>query len=72
MYLESFKITHRGYVYFIWYTNETQISSLRYESNGSKVHVKETLTISIRVPTKNGKEVPTNVRILILRAISNL
>lgn len=71
LYIESFKVSHRGFVYFIWYTNSTQINSLRYESTGKTVPVKETLTISLRVTSKNGKEQPLNVPLLASRPISN-
>jgi hypothetical protein len=56
LYIDSFKVSHRGFVYFLWYSNTTQINSLRYEANGKTVPVKETLTISIRIASKNGKE----------------
>ena len=30
LYIESFRIVHRGYVYFMWTSNNAQIHSLRY------------------------------------------
>ena len=71
LYIDSFKVSHRGFVYFLWYTHSTQISSLRYESQGKTVPVKETLTVSVRVTFKNGKEQPLNVPILQSRPISS-
>jgi hypothetical protein len=61
LYIESFKIVHRGYVYFLWSSNSAQIHSLRYESTGKAVPVKETLTISLRITAKNGRELPSSV-----------
>lgn len=40
LYIEAFKISYRGYVYFSWLSNNSQINSLRYESVGKLVQVK--------------------------------
>ena len=61
LFIESFKILHRGYVYFLWSSNNSQIHSLRYEANGKVVQVKETLTISLRITAKNGRDLPSSV-----------
>jgi hypothetical protein len=71
LFIESFKITHRGYVYFLWTSNHSQIHSLRYESTGRLLQVKETLTISLRVTAKNGRDVPSSVPARPLRPTSN-
>ena len=64
LYIDSFKVSYRGFVYFLWYTHSAQISSLRYESTGKTVQVKETLTVSLRLTSKNNREQPLNVPFL--------
>lgn len=71
LFIESFKITHRGYVYFLWTSNHSQIHSLRYEASGKLVQVKETLTISLRVTAKNGRDLPSSVPTSPRRPTSN-
>jgi hypothetical protein len=71
LFIESFKILHRGYVYFLWSSNHSQIHSLRYEANGKTVQVKETLTISLRITAKNGRDLPSSVPVPARRPSSN-
>jgi len=39
----------------MWASSDAQIQSLRYESQGRAVKVKETLTLSVRLTSRNGK-----------------
>lgn len=71
LFIESFKIAHRGYVYFLWTSNNSQIHSLRYESTGKLVQVKETLTISLRVGARHGRDGPSSVPARPLRPSSS-
>ena len=62
LYVESIKLDSQGcYFSFVWKRGSKVTQSLKYESNGTTVSIKEMLTLNVRTILKNGRVQEKNV-----------
>lgn len=67
LFIEDFKVSHAGYLYMIWINANKQTQTLKYDSiSSTTVEVGETLSLNLKLCTKNGKftQKPTNLYLL--------
>jgi hypothetical protein len=57
---------HKGYFYIQWRRGKKLAQTLKHESDGKSVVIKETLTLNITLTNRNGRIVEKNVTINIM------
>ena len=68
LYIESIKLASEGCCFsFVWKRGSKVTQSLKYESNGATVLVREMLTLNIRTSIRNGRVQEKNVSVFIVQ-----
>ena len=67
LYIESIKLASEGCFSFVWKRGSKVTQSLKYESNGATVLVREMLTLNIRTSIRNGRVQEKNVSVFIVQ-----